>query len=100
VPAGTFDAIVLRKVGGSEKRYWYVRGVGKVKETGGQVEELVSWSTESGSGGDPDAGIAPGTGGAGGSQADAGAGGGTAAGGSSSDGGVASGGGGGDGAPP
>jgi hypothetical protein len=65
VPAGTFDAVVLRKVGGSEKRYWYVRGIGKVKETGGQVEELVSWSTDSGSGGDPNGLIA--SGGSGGS---------------------------------
>jgi hypothetical protein len=44
VPAGTFDAIVLQKAGGGEvKTYWYVRGVGKVKETGGQIEELVSY---------------------------------------------------------
>jgi hypothetical protein len=44
VPAGTFDAIVLQKAGGSNlKTYWYVPGVGKVKETGGQTEELVSY---------------------------------------------------------
>lgn len=44
VPAGTFSAIVLIKVGGSSpKTYWYVPGVGKVKETGGQTEELVSY---------------------------------------------------------
>ncbi|MGC4093957.1 MAG: hypothetical protein QM756_39830 [Polyangiaceae bacterium] len=27
----------------AEKNYWYVRGVGKVRETGGQTEELVSY---------------------------------------------------------
>lgn len=45
VPAGTFtNAIVLTKAGGSAlKSYWYVRGIGKVKETGGQTEELVSY---------------------------------------------------------
>jgi hypothetical protein len=45
VPAGTFDAVVVQKAGGSDiKTYWYVRGVGKVKETGGQTEELVSFT--------------------------------------------------------
>jgi len=43
VPAGTFDAVVFQKAGSTNKTYWYVRGVGKVKETGGQVEELVSF---------------------------------------------------------
>ncbi|MET0283697.1 MAG: hypothetical protein ABW352_04485, partial [Polyangiales bacterium] len=44
VPAGTFRAIVFTKSGGSnQKVYWYVPGVGKVKETGGQTEELVSY---------------------------------------------------------
>jgi hypothetical protein len=44
VPAGTFRAIVLTKAGGSNlKTYWYVPGVGKVKETGGQTELLVSY---------------------------------------------------------
>ena len=44
VPAGTFKAIVLIKSGGtSQKTYWYVPGVGKVKETGGQTEELMSY---------------------------------------------------------
>ena len=44
VPAGTFDAIVVQKAGGGDvKTYWYVRGVGKVKETGGQTEELVEY---------------------------------------------------------
>jgi hypothetical protein len=44
VPFGTFHALVLRKTGDtSVKNYWYVPGVGKVKETGGQTEELVSF---------------------------------------------------------
>jgi hypothetical protein len=44
VPAGTFRAVVVMKASGSDlKTYWYVRGVGKVKETGGQTEELVSY---------------------------------------------------------
>lgn len=44
VPAGTFKATVFIKAGGSTlKTYWYVPGVGKVKETGGQTEELVSY---------------------------------------------------------
>jgi hypothetical protein len=45
VPAGTFmNAIVLTKAGGADlKTYWYVRGIGKIKETGGQTEELVSY---------------------------------------------------------
>jgi hypothetical protein len=47
VPAGTFSAIVLRKAGGSTlKTYWYVPGVGKVKETGGQTEELVEYDVD------------------------------------------------------
>jgi hypothetical protein len=44
VPAGTFDAVVFQKVGAdSLKTYWYVPGVGKVKETGGQTEELMEY---------------------------------------------------------
>jgi hypothetical protein len=44
VPAGEFRAIVLIKTGGSsQKTYWFVPGVGKVKETGGQMEELVEY---------------------------------------------------------
>lgn len=45
VPYGTFsDCIIFLKLGGSRpKTYWYVRGVGKVKETGTQTEELVSY---------------------------------------------------------
>jgi hypothetical protein len=41
VPAGTFTAIVFQKAGATKlKQYWYVPGVGKIKETGGQTEEL------------------------------------------------------------
>jgi len=43
VPAGTFDALVIEKMGGTPKRYWFVRNVGKVKETGTQTEELASY---------------------------------------------------------
>jgi hypothetical protein len=44
VPAGTFNAFVLQKAGGSStKTYWFVSGVGKVKETGGQTEELTAY---------------------------------------------------------
>lgn len=47
VPAGTFRAIVLQKAGsGGLKTYWYVPGVGKVKETGGQTELLVSYEVQ------------------------------------------------------
>jgi hypothetical protein len=46
VPAGTFDALVVQKVGSaSNKVYWFARGVGKVKEEGGQTEELVSFES-------------------------------------------------------
>jgi hypothetical protein len=46
VPAGTFEhAIHLRKVGdGTTKEYWYERGVGKLKETGAQTEELADYA--------------------------------------------------------
>jgi hypothetical protein len=49
VPAGTFKALVLEKVvpaSGSDKKYWFVRGIGKVKETGvaDQTEELSAYT--------------------------------------------------------
>jgi len=45
VPAGTFKATVYIKGGGSNlKTYWYTPGVGKIKETGSQTEELVSYT--------------------------------------------------------
>lgn len=36
-------SVHLQKTGGSTKDYWYVRGIGKVRETGGQTEELVDY---------------------------------------------------------
>lgn len=45
VPHGTFsNAVVLTRTGGSTKTYHFVRGVGKVKEVGGQMEELVAYT--------------------------------------------------------
>lgn len=46
VVAGTFTNVIhFRKVGAaSTKDYWYARGVGKLKETGTQVEELTAYS--------------------------------------------------------
>lgn len=48
VPAGTFPCVKLRRVAspsGSDKRYWYARGIGKVREEGdNQIEELTSYS--------------------------------------------------------
>jgi hypothetical protein len=43
VPAGEFRALRLRREGesGVVKTFWYAFGVGKVKESGGQTEELV-----------------------------------------------------------
>lgn len=50
VPAGTFSAIRIHRIGEeegqAEKTYWYVKGVGKVKEIGKQTEELMSWSLD------------------------------------------------------
>ena len=44
VPAGTFEhAIHFQKAG---KNYWYLRGVGKLKETGSQTEEDETMSTQ------------------------------------------------------
>jgi hypothetical protein len=44
VPAGTFQAVVIEKKSNDTKTYWYVPGIGKVKETGGQTEELVTYT--------------------------------------------------------
>ena len=43
VPAGTFTCVRVRRERGSggAKTYWYAPGVGKVKETGLQTEELI-----------------------------------------------------------
>jgi hypothetical protein len=45
VPAGTFEHVIhLQKAGsGSAKEYFYLRGVGKIKETGSQTEELTEY---------------------------------------------------------
>jgi len=46
-PAGEFFAVRLRKVGddgGQGKLTWYAPGVGKVREEGGRIEVLQSWS--------------------------------------------------------
>jgi hypothetical protein len=49
VPAGSFHCLHLHRVAtddaaGASKDYWFARGVGKIKETGGQTEELASYS--------------------------------------------------------
>lgn len=48
VPAGTFSCVRLHRTGTAtqaDKRYWFARGVGKVKEVGdGSTEELVSYT--------------------------------------------------------
>ena len=47
VAAGSFRCVRIRRSRSgteSEKTYWYARGVGKVKELGGQTEELTSYS--------------------------------------------------------
>jgi hypothetical protein len=48
VPAGTFTTVVFKKTSqtGVSKTYNYARGVGKVKEVGAQVEQLVSYDVE------------------------------------------------------
>jgi hypothetical protein len=47
VIAGSYSALHVERTssGGAVQDYWYVRGVGKVKETGGaQIEELMSFT--------------------------------------------------------
>jgi hypothetical protein len=48
VPAGTFKCVRLHKVGTdagqADKRFWFARGVGKIKEEGDQLEELDSYT--------------------------------------------------------
>lgn len=46
VPAGTFNALKVRKVtsGAADKQFWFVKGVGKVKEQGEQLEELTAYT--------------------------------------------------------
>lgn len=49
VPYGSFQHVIhFQKVGSStSKDYWYLRGVGKLKETGSQTEELTDYHLES-----------------------------------------------------
>ena len=49
VPAGTFSTVHFHKLtsGAAEKDYWYAAGVGKVKETGEQTEELTAYTIPS-----------------------------------------------------
>jgi hypothetical protein len=48
VPAGTYACLRVRRigtdVGESDKTFWFARGVGKIKETGKQTEELSSYT--------------------------------------------------------
>jgi hypothetical protein len=46
VPAGTFTALRIRKTtsGDADKTYWFVKGVGKVKEAGEQTEDLTAYT--------------------------------------------------------
>jgi hypothetical protein len=51
VPAGTFKALAIRRVGNggsSIKNFWFVRGIGKIRETedGQPTEELVDYSVQ------------------------------------------------------
>ncbi len=52
VPAGTFKCIkVSHSVGATpgttpDKSFWFARNVGKVKETGGQIEELTAYTVK------------------------------------------------------
>jgi hypothetical protein len=52
VPAGTFSCIRVRRGGGDPtapiKTYFFAKGVGKVKEVGGQTEELLSYEIAGG----------------------------------------------------
>ena len=46
VPAGTFTTVHFHKLtsGAAEKDYWFAAGVGKIKETGEQTEELTAYT--------------------------------------------------------
>jgi hypothetical protein len=49
VPAGTFECLRLRRSGDATqpiKTFFFARGVGKIKETGGQTEELASYELD------------------------------------------------------
>jgi hypothetical protein len=46
VPAGTFTCLKVRKTtsGQADKRFWFARGIGKIKEEGEQIEQLTSYT--------------------------------------------------------
>jgi hypothetical protein len=48
VPAGTFACLRVHRIGTdpgeADKVYWFARGIGKIKESGKQTEELTSYS--------------------------------------------------------
>jgi hypothetical protein len=48
VPAGTFTCLKVRRMGTefgqSDKRFWFAQGVGKIKEEGDQIEELMDYT--------------------------------------------------------
>lgn len=48
VPAGRFNCVRVRRESNDEttKTYWYAPGLGKVKEIGGQTEELLQYSVK------------------------------------------------------
>jgi hypothetical protein len=48
VPAGMFRCVRVRRdtTGGPSKTFWFAPGVGKVRETGGQTEDLSSYEVE------------------------------------------------------
>ena len=48
VPAGMFRCVRVRRdsAGGPSKTFWFAPGVGKIRETGGQTEDLASYTVE------------------------------------------------------
>jgi hypothetical protein len=48
VPAGSYRAVRVRRdtQGGPSKTFWYVSGIGKIREVGGQTEELKSYTVK------------------------------------------------------
>jgi len=49
-PLGTFECLHIRRTrtqgGVTEKQYWFARGVGKIREEGGQIEQLTGCSAD------------------------------------------------------
>jgi hypothetical protein len=54
VPAGTFSCLRVHRVdsapGGYDSTFWFARNIGKVKEGGTEVQELVGYSIPSAAG--------------------------------------------------